>query len=380
MIWIILKMMLTSGLSIKRWNSYPRIEDISHLDNVWFIVHIALFMAYLEEKNWKTIDKQFLVKRIIFSSLKTLVLSDISSETRVYVKKINPTIQQQLEQKSYDFILSFEAPKNIKKDMESILSNTKNTYELEMISAAKKYASYRECLINMKIYNDVYDKAFAGINNYFEEKRKEIYSLDLILRDKNYEKYLSKIRSLSHNQRWNKQKRIFPISVMSHLVITTFLAYVISMLENNNWWKYDVYDCVITALYHDIAESITWDIITPTKKAVSWFEEVLWEVEKNMIEESLFCYIPKDFEKQIGKYILDPWNWRIWKLVKVWDILSALLESKIEVDYGSTNFIDMYDDILLQLKKKDYKSLDYILSDIMRDFDNFSDDIDLRNV
>gem|GEM_PF-6972319 len=34
MIGMIVKNMLTRGLSMKRWNNYPRIEDMSLLDNV----------------------------------------------------------------------------------------------------------------------------------------------------------------------------------------------------------------------------------------------------------------------------------------------------------------------------------------------------------
>lgn len=43
--------MLSSWTSIKRWNNFLRIEDLSHLDNVGFVLHIALFLAYLEKKN-----------------------------------------------------------------------------------------------------------------------------------------------------------------------------------------------------------------------------------------------------------------------------------------------------------------------------------------
>jgi hypothetical protein len=36
---------------MKRWNNFPRIEDVSHLDNTGFAIHIALFMIHLEEQN-----------------------------------------------------------------------------------------------------------------------------------------------------------------------------------------------------------------------------------------------------------------------------------------------------------------------------------------
>ncbi|NCO31589.1 hypothetical protein GW891_01965 [bacterium] len=57
-------------------------------------------------------------------------------------------------------------------------------------------------------------------------KRSELKSLDLLLSNDNYKKYLSHIRRLNHSMRWSGQTRIFPISVMSHLVIITFISYV----------------------------------------------------------------------------------------------------------------------------------------------------------
>jgi hypothetical protein len=40
--------------------------------------------------------------------------------------------------------------------------------------------------------------------------------------------------------RWNQQSRIFPISVMSHLVLITFITYVLVMIENENGKSYDM--------------------------------------------------------------------------------------------------------------------------------------------
>ena len=105
MVWNILKLMLTRWLSMKRWNNFPRIEDVSHLDNVWFVMHVALFLSYLEEKEGHKIDREFLLKRIIFNSFSSLILSDISSGTRDYILKIDDKIFNEIEQKAFDFIL-----------------------------------------------------------------------------------------------------------------------------------------------------------------------------------------------------------------------------------------------------------------------------------
>lgn len=369
--------MLTSWISIKRWNNFPRIEDISHLDNVGFILHVAMFLAHLEEKNGNKVDKEFLIKKIIFSSIKILVISDINSGTRTYIEKVNKDIFSKLEQKVYDFILSLEAPAFLVEDMKKTITDRSKTLELSIISAARRYTSYRECLINRKVYEEMYEVPYKEIMASLEIKRQELKSLDTLLKNANYEKYLLNIRKLSHSYRWSKQKRIFPITVMAHLVLTTFLSYIIGMLENDKWWNFDIFEVLMIWLYHDIAESITWDIITPTKKAVSGFEEVLNDVEQNMLEDSLFCYIWKEYRNEIKKYITSPWTQLDWPLVKVADILSALFESKIEVNYGSTNFVEIYKNLKKKTDKLDYISLEYILKDVLKTFNKSSDDISL---
>lgn len=377
MIWTILKLMLTSGISMKRWNNFPRIEDISHLDNVWFTLHIAMFLSYLEEKNDNKVDKEFIIKKIIFNSIKILVLSDINSGTRNYIEKVDKDIFSQLEQKAYDYVFSFGIEDYFKEDILKVINNKEKTLELSIILAARRYSSYKECLVNRKVFEEMYEIPYKEIMSSLDQMRKELTSLDMLLKNPNYEKYLSNIRKLSHSLRWNQQKRMFPISVMSHLVLTTFLSYVIGMIENNKWWNLSIFEMMFKALYHDIPEAITWDIITPTKKAVQWFEAILEEVERDMLEDYLFYYVWDEYEQFIKWYMLNPWTWKEWAYVKSADVISALFEAKIEVNYGSTNFIEIYRNIKRIVNTYDYTSIEYILKHVADSFDNCEDDIHL---
>ena len=377
MIWTILKLMLTSGISMKRWNNFPRIEDISHLDNVWFTLHIAMFLSYLEEKNGNKVDKEFIIKKIIFNSIKILVLSDINSGTRNYIEKVSEDIFLKLEQKAYDYVFSFEVEDYFKEDILKVINNKEKTLELSIILAARRYSSYKECLVNRKVFEEMYEIPYKEIMSSLDQMRKELTSLDMLLKNPNYEKYLSNIRKLSHSLRWNQQKRMFPISVMSHLVLTTFLSYVIGMIENNKWWNLSIFEMMFKALYHDIPEAITWDIITPTKKAVPWFEEILEEVERDMLEDYLFYYVWDEYEQFVKWYMLNPWTWNEWAYVKSADIISALFEAKIEVNYGSTNFIEIYRNIKRKVNTYEYTSIEHILKHVADSFDNCEDDIHL---
>lgn len=362
---------------MKRWNNFPRIEDVPHLDNVWFVVHVALFLAYLEEKSGHKVDREFLVKRIIFNSFSRLILSDINSGTRDYILKVDNSIFDKLEKKAYDYLLWFDWPEYIKSDIiDTLVDNTK-IIELSIISAAKKYAWFIECTINSRVFSDMYEVPLNQIILDLEEKRKNLKSLDLLLNNDNYKKYLTHIRRLSHSMRRNQQKRVYPISVMSHLVVITFISYIIWKIENENGWNYNMEELILRTIYHDIPEAITWDIITPTKKAVEWFEEVLEKVEIQMMDDYIFSYVDEDYKREVSDYMLYPFEWETWEIAKYADMLSALFEAKVESNFWSEAFSEVY----RNLKKKANMfwtiSVDYILKNVVDSFDENGIDIRL---
>jgi len=371
--------MLTRWLSMKRWNNFPRIEDVSHLDNVWFVLHVALFLAHIEEDNWNKIDKEFLIKRIIFNSFPSLVLSDINSWTKDYILKNDKDIFINLETKALNYLLNKDWYSFLKDDIEKTFLDNSKQNELDIIYASKKFVWYKECEINSKVFSDMYDIPLRSITSELELLRNNLKSLDILLSNDNYLKYLSHIRRLSHSIRWNQQKRIFPISVMSHLVVITFISYVIWMIENNNWSKLDILDLMFRWLYHDIPETMTWDIITPTKKAVSWFEDVLEKVEMDMMNDYFFHYVWEDYKNEVYKYMLKPFDDKNWEIVKYADILSALFEAKIEVNYWSTNFKEIYRNIKRRVNSFNIPSVDYILKYWLDSFDDINFDINLKD-
>lgn len=380
MIGFILKLMLTRGLAMKRWNNFPRIEEVSHLDNVWFVIHIALFLAYLEEKNGNKVDKGFLIKRIIFRSFSSLIISDINSGTRDYIKQVDKDIFAEIQSKWFKYILEKEAPENIKKDIENIINNTSNTLELLIIKVSKKYAGFRECMVNEKVFEWMYDVPLKQINAVLEEERGNLKSLDLLLANSNYIKYLDQIRRLNHSMRWNQETRIFPISVMSHLVVITFISYIIWSIENDNWADIDIKELMLRSIYHDIPEVITGDIITPTKKAVDWFSDVLEKVEIKMMDDYIFSYLEPDYKDQVFNYMLKPFDWDLWQIAKHADTLSALFEAQVEINYWWTNFTDIYRNIKKRVNIFSTKSVDYMLKNWKDDFDKKIDNINLNEL
>ncbi len=88
---------------------------------------------------------------------------------------------------------------------------------------------------------------------------------------------------------------------------------------------------LLTALYHDIPEAITGDIITPTKKAIPGLEQAIEDIESSMVDEYLLTYLGNSgYRELIRRKMLSPWKEVHGDLVKYADILSAYHEARIE--------------------------------------------------
>ncbi|EKE29749.1 MAG: hypothetical protein ACD_2C00107G0009 [uncultured bacterium (gcode 4)] len=371
-IWLIFR-----WISIYRWNNFPRIENISTNDNLAFVLHtIILLSSILEEKEWKKVDLWYIFKKILFESFDTYILSDINSDVQYRVKEKNSAIFKLLQEKVYGFIYNLNLPDSILEDIKFIHDNKNNPkFELEdrLYHFSKLWVAYYEAHFNGKIYDEIYEPIMNNISTRIKSKEYAIFLkyIDIDKKDSELEKYLLNVRRLQFNYRWNRMKRMYPISVMSHLYVSFFLAYLIWKLE----WKTEKETIVLMkkALFHDIPEAITGDIVSPTKKAVKWFEQLLADVEKDMLEEYLLVYINKyKFYNEFKDYMLDPFAWDEGKLVKLADIFSALFEARME---KSDEYIKTFNNIKRYLHTLPFPSINYLLKFWVDYFDDNIEDM-----
>ena len=132
---------------------------------------------------------------------------------------------------------------------------------------------------------------------------------------------------------------------------------------------------LMRAVYHDVPEVITGDIITPTKKAVPGFVELLEKVEEKMMDDYLFGYISPQYKVFLTPYILRPFDDELGKKVKYADVFSALIEAKIEDRSGNHFFHEKYQTILAHISRISHPGVEFLLKEILFHFDNISDDV-----
>ncbi len=341
------------------------------MDNVGMTLHTALFLSYHE--TWD-IDTLYLMKKIIFISFADLILSDINSGTKNYIKKLDEKIFDELYARAYEYFLESEAPEYLKQDFKNTLTRKDKAKEDEIFLAAKKYVWLFEAQMNARAFPEIYEVPLGQMREEIHELAKNLWSLQDLLQNANHEKYLAHIYRLSFSMRWNQYKRNTPISVMSHKVVVAYLSYIIGMTGNQAGEENDITDMMMRAIYHDVPEVITGDIITPTKKAVPGFVELLEEVEKTMMDDYLFGYISPEYKSYIAPYILSPFDDEIGKRVKYADIFSALIEAKVEDKQGNTFFHEKYQTILAHIANLSHPWVEFLLREILFFFDSERDD------
>ncbi|NDK19516.1 HD domain-containing protein [Candidatus Gracilibacteria bacterium] len=374
------------GLSVYRWNNFPRTEQVSANDHIAFSLHIAILLAsIIEEEKGIEYDRDYIFRKMLFSAFSTFVHSDISSEVKDQIKEKNPAIYAELENIVYEMLQSWKLPDWMKSDMQGIHDEQRGTNHIhakedDLIAFSKLWASYHEAYFSNEVYLDVYRPAMNIIEQKMSQSRFDIFReyIDLNPEKQNdLERFLLSMRRLQSSYRWNSMRRRYPVSVMSHLFITSFITYIIGNIEGKS--RQEITNMMMIALFHDIPEAITGDIVAPTKKAIDGFEPLLVTIEKELVDKYLLSYIRKyKFSAEYEHLMLDPWNQTDGKLVKLADNFSALFEAKIEASVDA-EFDKVYKNLKKFLHSSPYKSVDYLFKFGIDYFeDNLEDVIHLK--
>ena len=171
---------------------------------------------------------------------------------------------------------------------------------------------------------------------------------------------------LRFQKRWAQTPRIPETAVLGHMLVVAILSYFYSLevkacksrLENN----------FFCALFHDLPESLTRDIISPVKYGIEGLNEIISEYEMRLIDEKILPFVPENFRDEFsyilgirmegGKFIKNEFENRICekkplhhegtmenvnedkfnaidgKALKFCDKLAAFFEAGISISYG----------------------------------------------
>ncbi|EAK0811831.1 HD domain-containing protein [Campylobacter sp. IFREMER_LSEM_CL292] len=284
--------------SISRWNDYPRMTNLVELDKQAHKFIIAYFIAKME----KDVNMRFIIEAGIFEFLSRVVVTDIRPDVYHEITRAkNEQVSAWVLSKIAPMIQDIENGEFLKR-YELFLQGKDCAKERLVLKAASYFATRWE--FNIVYQTSSFLSDIDEIKAKVEEELEDYYEL-IGARKIALNRKISKIIDLSgrlrFQKRWAQTPRIPETAVLGHMLVVAILSYFYSLevkacdsrIESNFY----------CALFHDLPESLTRDIISPVKYGIDGLNEIINEYEMKLINEKILPFIPLSFREEFS-YIL----------------------------------------------------------------------------
>lgn len=273
--------------SIARWNDYPRMADLVELDKQAHKFIIAYFIAKMEQG----VDMKMIIEGGIFEFLSRVVVTDIRPDVYhqiVHQKKAE--IDAWVLSKVEPMVKDIEDGEFLKR-FEIYLRGKGYAKERLILKAASYFATRWE--FNIIYQTSSFLNDIEEIKIKVEEELEDYYELigaRKIALNQKIAKLIDLSGRLRFQKRWAQTPRIPETAVLGHMLVVALLSYFYSLkikacdkrLENNFY----------CALFHDLPESLTRDIISPVKYGIDGLHTIINDYELKLINDKILPFVP----------------------------------------------------------------------------------------
>jgi putative hydrolase of HD superfamily len=293
-----------SAASIQRWNDHARPVEFTELDKQAHKMIIAFVIARLEEDaerrepiNWINLIEggifEFL-HRIMLTDIKPAIFHEMMSKkgealNRWVLEKLGP----ELNPLSGDFSRHFE---------QYFFDAGYACQEKRILKAAHYIATNWEFRILYNLNSVIYgiERTKEEIENQIEDHY-DLIGVQKISLGKKSHGFLDLCGQLRFQQRWAQLPRLPKTSVLGHMLIVAVLSYLAARevgLPDRR-----LYNDFFAALFHDLPEVLTRDIVHPIKKSVEGLDDIIRLYEKKEIDEKILPLLPSSWHPEMRFFI-----------------------------------------------------------------------------
>ncbi len=341
---------LFEGFSIIRWNDRMRPHDLSQLDKEAHKMFLVYLFGRLEERE-VDLDWDKLISAGVFQLLKKTALSDIKVAVMRRVtedQELNNRINVWVAEKFRPFF-SPELNESFRRYLEE--EDRVDCPEYKILRAAHKYSTLREFEV-LGVYSEK--------NSFYEATEAEIYrdllpfmdlaGLQQMLAKQDLYKFNLIFEQLRYQVRWSQTPRIPKTTVMGHSIFVALLMFFFTKQISDS--PHELFANFYAGLFHDLPESVTRDIVSPTKHAVEGLDDIIGRIEEEIVEQELFKYLGSsgcsDLKRELTAFTQDEFSDRILqvknqlvpihgKMLKMADELAAMMEASKSITHGITS-------------------------------------------
>lgn len=367
-----LALKIFEGFSIQRWNDLIRPFDLVEMDKAGEKMVIAYIIGKYEEAKGKKINWAWMMYASFFDLLQKIALCDIKAPVQRMIKaefpeeymRLNEWVLNQYRQliKDDDLFSNFTIYVGQKAGSFPVSDDLKDS--VHVYTAAHKYSTIRE----MEMLSVVNEKArLADIEAQLKAEIQPYMDLEglqkLMTQQKSFD-FLLKIEQLRFQTRWNQTPRVPQTSVLGHCFYVAIMTLILGRESNPKMCERRVVNNYFSALFHDLPESVTRDIISPVKQATDELPNIVKKIEDEIVHKELVPLMEPFMVDEIIYYTSDEFSNRIiingktkvvsWEdlnekynfadyepvdgqLVRICDHFSALMEADTSIKHGITS-------------------------------------------
>ena len=311
--------------SMQRWLDHIRPVEFTELDKQAHKMIIAFVIGKVEEgiHGKGRLDWIRLIEGGLFEFLQRVVLTDIKPPifNRIKTKHGDVLNKLMLENLSK----TMEGTEGLKTRFEDYLTNPgEASFEKRVLKAAHDLATLWEFRMIYELNQNIY--GIDGTKERIENEVEAHYSLAGVQQIVLYKKsqgFIDLCGQLRFQQRWAQTQRIPKTSVLGHMLIVALLSYLLSLEITT--CRERLYNNYFAALFHDLPEVLTRDIVSPVKRSIEGLEDTIKEIEQELLDESILPLLPAAWHQEMKYFYFheDPFENKAIEAGKVRNDLST---------------------------------------------------------
>ena len=172
---------------------------------------------------------------------------------------------------------------------------------------------------------------------------------------------------MKHIQRWGLMRCSQEENVQEHSLQVAMIAHCLATIENQRYGGcFNAEHVMALAVFHETAEVITGDLVTPVKYFNQTIAKAYKQVE-NIAEEKMIGMLPQEMQN-VYRPLIQPQEEAEKRLVKAADKLAAYAKCVEELKMGNMEFSKAKESVLRSIHAMHVASAEDFLEEYMPSF------------
>lgn len=314
---------LCEGFTMQRWNDQLRPMELVEIDKQAHKISLAYFLARAIEQE-ESVNMSNLIESAVFEYFERIVITDIkppvfhkikadSEQYKALKHFVKQTMLPYMKGLPDSFIHRFSAwcdqeqQDSLENKILEIAHADATLWEFNLLRHANPDGfGMDEIDKDMDILRRKHADLHQYLRSKLETKHIRQEESDSLFANENYSSYSQLVKMFGQMRfqvRWAQLHRAPKTTVLGHSFYVALLTYLFSIMTDacekrvyNNFW---------TAVFHDLPEVFTRDIISPVKSNIPGLGNLIKQIEEEEIEKKFTSLIPEHLRPELFYFIKD---------------------------------------------------------------------------